>query len=417
MRRQLFYAGLLSDPRAAKEIRLFGLSGHFVARMIGELGFAQAAEARTDRRVLRTELALGALTAIVSGTALIETVRASAPGPGLVGNITVLIAALAGVQNGLAGLVTQLAQADQTLILYGAHVALTDSAPAPDPGSGMLVPLPPLASAIEFRAVWFRYRPESDWVLRGVDLTLELGRSVALVGLNGAGKSTLIKLLCRLYEPTQGSITWDGVDLRDIPPERLRARIAALFQDFMAYDLSAGENIALGDLAALDDVPAQRAAAEVAGIDAVLGALPAGYDTPLTRTFAPPAVAGKIAAGVVLSGGQWQRVAIARAVLRSDAQLLILDEPSSGLDAVAEREIHERLRTLRGGRTSLLISHRLSAVRDADRIVVLEGGVIAEQGTHEELIASGGRYRVLFEMQAAGYQDVPHGFASIPAAR
>ncbi|HSK91254.1 MAG TPA: ATP-binding cassette domain-containing protein, partial [Euzebyales bacterium] len=247
------------------------------------------------------------------------------------------------------------------------------------------------------------YDDAQPWVLRGVDLFLPHGRATALVGLNGSGKSTVVKLLCRFYDPQRGAVLWDGVDLRRLDPASLRTRMAAVFQDGVAYDLTAAENVGVGDLDALGDRPRIHAAAALARVDDVLAALPQGYDTLLSRSF----VDGDGSAGVLLSGGQWQRVALARAYLRQDRDLVVLDEPSAGLDAEAEHELHRDLRRHRAGRTSLLISHRLSAVRDADLVVVLSGGRIAERGTHAQLLAAGGEYARLFALQADGYRPEP----------
>jgi ATP-binding cassette subfamily B protein len=265
--------------------------------------------------------------------------------------------------------------------------------------------LPPLRSGIELRDVWFRYDGAHQWVLRGVDLHLRHGETVALVGLNGAGKSTLIKLLCRFYDPTAGSIRWDGVDLREVPVAELRRRLGVLFQDFMEFDLTAAENIGVGDLAGLNDRDRITRAAAASGMDGALAALPNGYDTMLSRMFAADPDRRDAAGGVLLSGGQWQRVALARTLMREGRDLLILDEPSSGLDAEAEHEIHQRLRAHRTGRTSLLVSHRLGAVRDADRIVVLADGTVVEDGDHDTLLRAGGRYARLFALQAQGYES------------
>ncbi|MBN6051025.1 ATP-binding cassette domain-containing protein, partial [Nonomuraea sp. RK-328] len=273
--------------------------------------------------------------------------------------------------------------------------------PAPrDTGS-----LPVLRRGIELRDVWFRYSDDHPWVLRGVDLFIPHGCTVALLGLNGAGKSTLVKLLCRFYDPTRGAILWDGVDIRDVPPETLRSRIGAVFQDFVAYELTASDNIAVGDLSAAQDRARIERAAREAGVHDVVAALPRGYDTLLSREFDPEDPSEGGASGVLLSGGQWQRLALARAFLRSDRDLMILDEPSAGLDPEAEHEVHSRLARLRAGRTSVVISHRLGAVRDADRIVVLGDGRVTEEGTHASLLADGGAYARLFTRQAAGYRD------------
>jgi ATP-binding cassette subfamily B protein len=228
---------------------------------------------------------------------------------------------------------------------------------------------------------------------------------MALVGLNGAGKSTLIKLLCRFYEPTRGAITWDGVDLRRLGVAGLRDRVGAIFQDFMHYDLSAAENIGIGDAARMRDRDCVVAAARRAGVHDLVSGLPHGYDTLLSTVFAGEADQGDPATGMLLSGGQWQRVALARAFMRDGRDLLILDEPAAGLDAQAEHEMHERLRAHRQGRTSILISHRLGAVRGADTIAVLDGGRVAELGTHPQLIAANGVYARLFRLQAKDYQE------------
>jgi len=243
-------------------------------------------------------------------------------------------------------------------------------------------------------------------VLRGVNLTIPHGHALALVGLNGAGKSTMVKLLCRFYDPDRGAILWDGVDLRDVPVDDLRAKIGAVFQDYMCYDLSAAENIGLGDVSVMEDRERVVAAARRAGAHDIVAGLPRGYDTFLSRMFFDEADREDPETGVLLSGGQWQRLALARAFLRDRRDLMILDEPSSGLDAEAEHEVHSSLRRHRDGATSVLISHRLGAVRDASAIAVLAEGRVAELGSHDELIASGGEYARLFRLQASGYDEV-----------
>jgi ATP-binding cassette subfamily B protein len=241
--------------------------------------------------------------------------------------------------------------------------------------------------------------------LRGVSFFVPCGQAVALVGRNGAGKTTLVKLMCRFYDPDRGRILWDGVDVRDMDLAQLRDRISAVFQDYMVYELSARENIAVGDLTLRQRPDALAAAARLAGIHGALTALPNGYDTLLTRIYADLADKEDPRTGVLLSGGQWQRVALARAFLRGGRDVVILDEPSSGLDAEAEYEIHSGLRAHRHGRTSVLISHRLNAIRDADHIVVLVDGAVAEQGDHHALMALSGTYARLFSLQAKGFAD------------
>ncbi|GAA2697891.1 ABC transporter ATP-binding protein [Nonomuraea recticatena] len=398
-RRQIFYSSLITDVEAAKEVRLFGLGDFLRRRVIGELGTMQAAERRLDRREALTQSALAGLSAVVSGAGLVWAVYAALAGRLTLGDVTAFAAAVAGTQAALIATVENAANASHALLLFDHHervMSLSDDLSPPRRPAL----LPALRRGIELRDVWFRYDESHPWVLSGVDLTIPHGASVALVGLNGAGKSTLIKLLCRFYDPSHGAILWDGVDIRDVPPAELRARMGVLFQDYMSYDLTAAENIGVGELEAMSDRTRIQAAAEMSGADQIVRSLPQGYDTMLSRIFFGP----EDDAGVVLSGGQWQRLALARALVREQRDLLILDEPSSGLDAEAEYEVHRRLREHRSGRTSLLVSHRLGAVRDADLIVVLGEGRIVEQGTHDDLIAARGGYAHLFETQASGYR-------------
>ncbi len=235
---------------------------------------------------------------------------------------------------------------------------------------------------------------DDKWALRHVSFFVPRGQSVALVGQNGAGKTTLIKLLTRLYDPTEGRILVDGVDLRDWEPARLRARVAVIFQDFNEYQLDVRENVGVGSLPHMTEEERIARAASRGGADEVIKGLPEGFGTKL----------GKWAHdGVELSGGQWQKIALARAFMREEADILVLDEPTAALDAEAEHAVFERFRTLAAGRTTFLISHRFSTVRMADRILVIEGGQILEDGSHKELVAAGKRYAHLFSLQAQGY--------------
>ncbi|MFC8722410.1 ABC transporter ATP-binding protein [Kitasatospora sp. NPDC057198] len=403
-RRESFYGFLLGSVQTAKEIRLFGIGDHLRASMRRDRAAINATHRRLDRRAALAQTGPALAAAAAGAGGLVWAVQAVAAGRLTVGDVALLLSGVAAVQSGLAGVAVTVAVTHQHLELFGHYLEVTTRGP------DLPVRREPLAAGglehgIELRDVWFRYSDQHDWVLRGVDLTIPAGSAVALVGDNGAGKSTLVKLLCRFYDPVRGSIHWDGTDLRDLAPEELRRRTGGIFQDFMRYDLSAAENIGLGDVAHLADRDRIRAAAARTGVDGTLAALPRGYDTLLSRTFADDGAAGLD--GVELSGGQWQRVGLARGLLRRDADLLILDEPSSGLDPEAEYEVHRLLLSHRERRTSLLVSHRLSAVRGADRIVVLRGGRVEEEGGHEELIARGGRYAALFRRQAEGYADAP----------
>jgi ATP-binding cassette, subfamily B, bacterial len=403
-RRELFYSRLLSSVEAAKEVRLFGIGAFLRRRMLTERRTANAAKRELDRRELVVQAGLVGLAATVAGGGLLWAVGAAQAGRLSVGDITIFVAAIAGVQGALAALANEVASAHHALLMFGHYLAVTRAGPDL-PAAAAPRPVPPLRRGIELRDVWFRYSDEHPWVLRGVSLSIPFGKSVALVGLNGAGKSTLVKLVCRFYDPARGAIYWDGVELRDFDVAELRRRIGAVFQDYMHYDMSAAENIGLGDLDALDDRTRIEAAARRAGIHGMLAGLPHGYDTLLSRMFFMESEKDNPETGVVLSGGQWQRMALARAFLRDRRDLMILDEPSAGLDAAAEQEIHASLRQQRAGQTSVLISHRLGAVRDADVIVVLSGGQVVEQGDHDTLIETGGEYARLFTMQAAGYRS------------
>jgi ATP-binding cassette subfamily B protein len=298
-------------------------------------------------------------------------------------------------------LIVVLGPASRTIQLFHSYLGLLEM---PSECPDALAALPPLRTAIELRDVWFRYTANGPWVLQGLNLTIPCGAVVGLVGINGAGKSTLVKLLCRFYEIERGQILWDGVDIRDIDSRALRRRIGATFQDFMMYELTASENIGIGDTALLDDRQRIRAAAASAGVHDALERLPRGYDTLLSRSLDYEDDAGS--EGSALSGGQWQRVALARSLVRDDVDLLILDEPSSGLDPMAEARIHHVVMRHARGRARLLIAHRLSALREADVIVVLRDGRIVEQGTHDQLMECAGDYARMFTVQAHGYQDV-----------
>jgi ATP-binding cassette, subfamily B, bacterial len=420
-RRHASLQSLLVDQQAVKEIRLFGLGDFFRVRVRAEAASVDATERRVDRAVLLTQAPLTVLSALIGSLGLLWAVTAAADGRISIGDITVFAAALTGIQGGLTGIVSAVGAVCQGSITLGHYwdiVAVRDDLPtvealrdseshdtgSHDTGSRDTGPAW-WEGPIELCDVWFRYGEEGAWVLRGVDLTLRPGEATALVGVNGAGKSTLVKLLCRFYDPTRGAIRWGGVDLRELPPDQLRAHVGTVFQDFMRYELTAADNIGIGDLAHREDRAAVERSAAWAGMADTLHALPAGFDTALSRLYRPGA--GLPQGTANLSGGQWQRVALARGFMRTRAGLLILDEPSSGLDAEAEHEVHEQLRELRQGRTSLLISHRLNTVRSADHIVVLDDGRIIERGTHDSLIAAVGEYARLFALQADGYHDHP----------
>ncbi|MEO8463995.1 MAG: ABC transporter ATP-binding protein [Gammaproteobacteria bacterium] len=251
------------------------------------------------------------------------------------------------------------------------------------------------SAGIEFSHVSFTYPGASKPVIRDLTLTVRPGQSVALVGSNGSGKTTIVKLLAGLYTPDSGAVRYQGRDLREWDPVALRRRVGVIFQDFNRYHLTVGENIGAGDVGAYEDRQRWAAAAEKGQAAEFIGALPTLYDTQLGRWFN---------AGQELSGGQWQRVALARAFMRTDAEILVLDEPTAAMDVETEAQIFEHFRSLTKDRIAILISHRFSTVRYADQIVVLDDGQILEQGTHEELVRLRGRYAHLFDLQARAYR-------------
>ncbi|MEU8837462.1 ATP-binding cassette domain-containing protein, partial [Streptomyces sp900116325] len=351
---------------------------------------------------VQTPLAVAAST--IAGCGLIWAVMMVSQDRLTIGDLSVFVASISGLQSAVGTLVGGISDIVQSSLSFRYYLAVV-GAPADLPRAAHPEDVGPLRHHIKFHDVWFRYHENTPWVLQGVNLTVEVGKTLALVGLNGSGKSTLVKLLCRLYDPTKGSITWDGRDLRDFDPDELRSQLGAVFQDYMAYDLTAAENIGIGAVGDIQDQSAVTRAADAAGVHEAVSELPHGYDTLLSRIF----FAGdgdNPELGVHLSGGQWQRLAFARGLMRARADLMILDEPNAGLDAEAEADVHARLHAHRQGRTSLLISHRMSAIRSADSIAVLRNGIISELGTHDQLIEQRGEYARLFELQAAGYQEM-----------
>ena len=406
-RRLAFYQDLMIHPVAAAEVRLFGAGRFLAGRMDRELRAINASEERLDRRTLLAHAPLTLAGTLVTGGGLVWVVLGALRGDQTVGDISAFVGAAGTVQGSAAMLVMCLARVHHVLLLmrhYDDVLATPEDLRLP---AGNPRPVRPLAHEIQLDDVWFRYTDDGPWVLRGVSLTIPALGSVALVGLNGAGKSTLVKLLTRMYDPVRGAILWDGVDLRDLDVTALRSRVSAVFQDFVQYELSARENIALGSLHDLDDDAKVRAAAVAAGAAPIVDGLRHGYDTMLSRTFLSDDDAGddESRAGTTLSGGQWQRLALARSLMRAGRDLLVLDEPTSGLDPQAESEVRDLLGSLRSGTATLLVSHRLGAVRDAHQIVVLADGVVAERGTHDELMRLDGEYARLFSLQATGYQD------------
>ncbi|MBM1169367.1 ABC transporter ATP-binding protein [Microvirga arabica] len=394
-RRQLDYIRYLgSSVETAKEIKLFGLNSFLVERF---RGFADRMYADNRRLAIR-RAAWGTLFAALASCAYYlayalivwRTVR----GEFSIGDLTFLSGSFLRLRGLLEGLLLGFSQiAGQALYLEDLFSFFDVRPSIGSPANPRPFPQP-LRSGIVFENVGFRY-PDSDrWAVRHLSLTLTAGEVVALVGENGAGKTTIVKLLARLYDPTEGRILLDGYDLREYDLADLRRHIGVIFQDFVRFHFTAGENIGAGCIEATDDRSRIQQAAERSLADQIIQRLPQGYDQPLGKRFHR---------GADLSGGEWQKIAIARAYMR-DAEVLILDEPTAALDARSEYEVFQRFRDLSLGKTAILISHRFSTVRMADRILVLENGQVVEAGSHEQLVASGGRYAELFELQASGYR-------------
>jgi ATP-binding cassette subfamily B protein len=395
LRRRLDYLRVLgASKESAKELKLFGLAPYFCgeyARLSDEL-YGQ------NRHLANRRLLVGMMLSIVSTGAYYAAyaliIYRTLTGALSWGTLQMLAGALAGTSSAIQSFfMTASSVADQSLFLTEL-VEFFGAAPAIRSSHEALPVSRPIRDGIVFDGVSFAYPGAGRLVLDRLDLRLALGERVALVGGNGAGKTTIVKLLSRLYDPTAGRILLDGIDLREYQVEDLHRQIGVIFQDFVRYDLTARENIGVGRIELVNSDPHVELAARKSLADSVIVRLPGGYGQMLGRRFE---------GGVDLSGGEWQKIALGRAYLR-DALLLILDEPTASLDAASEFEIFQRFADLTAGRMALLISHRFSTVRTSDRIVVLSHGTITEQGTHQALLASGGQYARMFELQASAYR-------------
>jgi ATP-binding cassette subfamily B protein len=395
VRRELDYLRTLgASKEAAKELKLFGLSSFLIGRY-RELAFEIFDQ---DVALAKRRLVAGSLLALLTSVgyygAYAYVIYRTVAGSLSVGTLTFLAGAIAAASTSIQVIFTQISSvADQALFITDL-VDFLKIGPLLQTKANALPAPRRIRTGIEFDRVLFAYPGSSKPVLEDLSFRLEPEQRIALVGANGQGKTTIVKLMTRLYDPSQGRILLDGVDLRDYDPVSLSREIGVIFQDFMRYEMTAQENIAMGKIEVRDRLAAIEVAAEKSLADEIIRRLPGGYSQMLGRRFE---------GGVDLSGGEWQRLALARAYLR-DAQILVLDEPTASLDAVAEFDIFQRFTALTNGKMALLISHRFSTVRMADTILVLADGKVAEEGNHKELVARGGLYSGMFELQASNYR-------------
>jgi ATP-binding cassette subfamily B protein len=418
-RRLMYLEYVLANDEHAKEVKLFGLGPLFLGRYkaLAERFFSEDSQLALRRTLVTHALTLIATLAFYAAYALMAV--AAAVGRLSIGSLTMYVLAFRNGQQSFQAILNSIGNIyEHNLYMSNLfeYLDMTDEArssrtpsalvPSALVTSGLATPSAlaspnvaglepsPDERGIRLQDVGFLYPGKTDWVLRHVNLFIPHGQSVALVGENGAGKTTLVKLLTRLYRPTEGRILLDGKDLADWDLAALHARFAVVFQDFNQYQLEVRQNVGLGSIEHIGDEPRVLRAVSRGGAEAVVGTLGKGLDTPLGRWFAD---------GVELSGGQWQKVALARAFMREQADVLVLDEPTAALDAEAEHAVFQRFAELAKGRTTLIISHRFPTVRMADRILVLGHGQVIEDGDHAQLVARGGTYARLYQLQASGY--------------
>lgn len=394
-RRELDYLRFMgASDKSAKEVKIFGLSGFLISRF-GELS-RQFFLKNKDLSVRRASWG-GLLSAIGTAgyyAAYVAIIHQAVRGRISIGDLTFLAGSFRQMRGLLEGLLSRFSSVSQGALYLRDLFEYFEIRP----GITSAVPSLPFPEVIRqgfvFENVGFKYRHSERWANRHLSFTLHPGEKLALVGENGAGKTTLVKLLARLYDPTEGRILLDGHDLRHYDLKQLHENIGVIFQDFVRFKMTAGTNIAIGRIGEQANQPRIEQSAHQSLADSVIAKLPAGYGQMLGKSFGN---------GVELSGGEWQKIALGRAYMR-DAQVLILDEPTAALDARAEYEVFQRFAELTTGKSAILISHRFSTVRMADRILVLENGQLIESGSHEELLSANGRYAELFHLQARGYQ-------------
>ncbi len=395
-RRMMSYlTNVLTTDSFNKEIKLYTLGDHFIDRYDDiSQGYYEETRSLLVRRYL-AGFGWGALTIVASSATFLYVALQAVRGVISLGQLTVFTQAAQQVQNSFQGLLGGF----QGIYEHGLYLStLYDLLDREPQISAPVDPKPlrvPFQQGIEFRNVSFTYPGRTDPALDNVSFKIVLGETIAVVGKNGAGKSTIVKLLGRLYDPQEGQVLIDGVDVREYDPAELRKQFGMMFQDYAMYQLPVSENIGVGNVSLVEDREAIESAANRGGANRLIESLPDKYDTILGKWFED---------GHQLSGGEWQRIALARAFMR-DAQILILDEPTSALDAEAEYDLFARIKQLAEGRMAIFLSHRFSTTRRADRILVLENAKLIEQGTHAELMLLGGRYSELFNLQAESYLE------------
>ncbi|MEQ1744116.1 MAG: ABC transporter ATP-binding protein [Saprospiraceae bacterium] len=393
-RRELDYLRYIgASNETAKEIKIFGLEG-FIAERFKRISDKYYV---ANRHLAVRRAAWGAFFSAL-GTAsyyaaYVFVVGQTVLGYLTIGMLTFLAGAFSRMQGLLQGIVSRFSRIAEMALYLQDLFDFLELKPLSHAHTGTRKVPRPIQVGFRFENVGFKYPDSEAWALRNLTFDLPPGQKLALVGENGAGKTTVVKLLANLYEPTEGRILLDGTDLREYDPDDLRSEIGIIFQDYVRFMFTAAENIAIGNIPERQNRPRIEDAAEKSLADAVVEHLPNKYDQMLGKRFT---------GGVDLSGGQWQKVALARAYMR-EAQLVILDEPTAALDARAEHEVFLRFAELMKGKAAVLISHRFSTVRMADRILFLENGQLLELGSHEELLAKGGKYAELFRLQAKGY--------------